>query len=234
MYEDIEVIRKESEFSVDEDGQKLLIISGGKACDELIQVLVRQEQYSMIITADSGLNIAGRLGLKPDFIVGDFDSADKAMLDKYKAMSVPIISYPAEKDMTDTQIAIELAIKHKPVRIDIAGATGSRIDHMLANIQLLMLPMQLGIDACIIDNNNKVYLRNKCFTITKEEQYGKYVSLLPFTDEVRGLSLIGFKYPLDNVILSAGTSLCISNEISAAKAEVLFTEGILLVMETKD
>lgn len=217
-----------------EDGLKILIITGGKAYDELIPDLVRQEQYTMIITADSGINTTERLGLKPDFIVGDFDSADRTVLDKYKAMSVRIISYPAEKDMTDTQIAIELAVKHKPVKIDIAGATGSRIDHMLANIHLLMLPLQQGIDACIIDNNNKLYLRDKSFSLRKAEQYGNYVSLLPFTDEVRGLSLIGFKYSLDNVVLAAGSSLGISNEIAAADAKVIFTDGILLVMETRD
>lgn len=216
------------------DDKKVLIISGGKAEDALISDLVQKEHYSMVIAADSGLNSADRLNLKLDFIVGDFDSVEQSVLQKYKDLSTPIETFPTEKDKTDTQIAIELAIMHNPSVIDITAATGSRIDHMLANIHLLMLPMQLGINACIIDNNNKIYLKNESFVIKKEEQYGRYISLLPFTEKVRGLTLKGFKYPLDNVTLSKGSSLGISNELLDEEASVLITEGILLVMETKD
>jgi thiamine pyrophosphokinase len=216
------------------DDKKILIISGGKAEDGLISDLIRKNHYSMIIAADSGLNSADRLNLKLDFIVGDFDSVEPAVLQKYKELSTPIETFPTEKDKSDTQIAIELALMHNPSQIDITAATGSRIDHMLANIHLLMLPMQLGIKACILDINNRIYLKNESFVIKMTEQYGKYISLLPFTEKVRGLTLKGFKYPLDNVILTAGSSLCISNEILDEEARILMTEGILLVMETMD
>jgi len=216
------------------DIKTVLIVSGGKACTEAISLLLSKESFSMIIAADRGLETVDQLKLIPDYILGDFDSVSRKLLDKYKAMELPIISYPAQKDMTDTQIAIELAMSHKPDRIIICGATGSRADHMLANIHLLLHPLRAGIDACIIDNNNKIYLRNKSFSIKKSEQYGKYVSLLPFTDGVSGISLTGFKYPLNNAELANGSSLGVSNEIEEACGMVSFREGILLVVESRD
>jgi thiamine pyrophosphokinase len=118
--------------------------------------------------------------------------------------------------------------------IDIAGGTGSRLDHVLANINLLLLPMQLGIKACILDSNNRIYLSDKSFTIDRSSQYGRFVSLLPFTPEVTGLSLKGFKYPLNKITMTAGSSLGISNEIIEDKAYVEFISGILITAETRD
>jgi len=219
---------------VDKNAKGVLIISGGKSCDGAISLLMQNKKYSLIIVADSGLVSAERLGIVPDYILGDFDSVSRPLLERYKTLSSQIISYPPEKDMTDTQIAIELAISHNPAWIDICGATGSRVDHMLANIHLLLMPLRVGIDACIYDDNNKIYLRNKSFTIMKDEQYGSFVSLLPFTDEVYGITLEGFKYPLYDYTLSNGSSIAISNEIAQAEGRVFFKNGILLVVESRD
>lgn len=213
---------------------RILIITGGYAEDELIAYLIQKEQYSMIIAADKGLATADRLELALDFIVGDFDSVQDTILEKYKEKSTPIETFPTEKDKTDTQIALEMALMHNPSSIDLIAATGSRLDHVMANIHLLLLPMQLGIPACIIDRCNRIYLKKDSFSIRKEEQYGDYVSLLPFTETVSGLTLKGFKYPLDRITLTAGSSLGISNEIKEEEAQVEFTGGILLVVEAKD
>lgn len=197
-------------------------------------MLLKQEKFTLIIVADSGLVLADRLKIKPDYIVGDFDSVPEAILDRYRNQAAPIETYPREKDQTDTQIAIELALRNTPSSVTIVGATGSRMDHTLANIHLLLLLLQREIDAYIVDQNNKLYLKQESFFIEKSAQFGDYVSLLPFGEAVKGLTLKGFYYPLDNVILSAGSSLGISNEIVEEIAEVEFQEGILLVMETRD
>lgn len=216
------------------DKKSVLIVSGGRACPEAISALLGKERFSLIIAADSGLGTLDQLRLVPDYIIGDFDSVNQGLLNKYKALNVKIISYPPQKDETDTQIAIKLAISHKPDRIIISGATGSRVDHTLANIHLLLLPLYAGIDACIIDSNNKIYLRNNDFSIKKDEQYGRYVSLLPFADKVSGITLTGFKYPLNDATLAIGSSLGVSNEIMASCARVSIKEGILLVVESRD
>jgi thiamine pyrophosphokinase len=188
----------------------------------------------MIIAADSGLAAADRLNIELDYIVGDFDSVSETVLQKYRKLSTPIKTFPKEKDKTDTQIAIELALMNHAVHLDIIGATGSRLDHVLANIHLLLLPMQLKVRASLIDGNNRIYLKQESFTLKKQEQFGDYVSLLPFTEKVRGLTLRGFKYPLNQIVLTSGNSLGISNEIVEEEASVEFTEGILLVIESRD
>ena len=217
-----------------EKDKKILIITGGRIEDSFLVDLVKKGQYSKIIAADHGLMAADRLGLTLDYIVGDFDSVSEVVLKKYHEISTPIQTFPTEKDKTDTQIAIELALMHNATAIDIVGATGSRLDHVLANIHLLLLPMQLNIKACILDTNNRIYLQNQSFTIHKERQYGDYVSLLPFTEKVSGLTLNGFKYPLNQITYNAGSSLGISNEIKDEAAKVEISEGILIVIESRD
>ena len=217
-----------------EKDNKVLIITGGLIEELFLSELVEKEEYSMIIAADNGLTAADRCNLKLDFIVGDFDSVSEEVLIKYREKSTPIETYPIEKDKTDTQIAIELAMEHKPSRLDIVGATGTRLDHVMANIHLLMLPMKQGIPAALLDVRNKIYLKKENFNISKKLQYGDYVSLLPFTEKVTGLTLKGFKYPLDQITLAAGDSLGISNEIEDEEANIELSEGTLLVIEAKD
>lgn len=213
---------------------RILIITGGEVNLAFTKELVTRETFDLIIAADKGLIAADRLELILDYIVGDFDSVPEELLAKYKQKSTPIQTFPTEKDKTDTQIALELALMHNPGEITILGALGSRMDHAVANIHLLLLPLQLNISACLLDPNNKIYLKNKSFQLEKRLQFGNNVSLLPFSERVTGLTLYGFKYPLDHIILGAGTSLGISNEIEEENARVEFVEGIILVMETKD
>ncbi|MBP1754357.1 MAG: hypothetical protein H6Q59_755 [Firmicutes bacterium] len=213
---------------------KVLIITGGRTESELLKNLIDHEGYSMIIAADHGLAAVDTLNILPDYIVGDFDSVPEELLKKYRDASVPIETFPREKDKTDTQIAIELALAQQAEEIHLIGATGSRLDHTLANIHLLLLPLHSGINACIIDSNNKIYLKQDNFSIHKRFQYGDYVSLLPFSEQVSDLTLKGFRYPLDGILLTAGSSLGISNELLKETAEVEFSGGVLLVIESKD
>lgn len=216
------------------DANRVLIITGGRIDEKFLGDLLKRELFSMIIAADHGLVTVDKLGISPDFIVGDFDSVPESVLRRYRESSIPIETFPREKDKTDTQIAIEAALLHKATSIVLVGATGSRLDHTMANIHLLLLPLQLNIDACIMDECNKIYLRKESFQIVKQKQHGDYVSLLPFSGEVNGLTLLGFHYPLDRITLTAGCSLGISNEIIEEVAEVNFTNGTLLVIESRD
>ena len=86
----------------------------------------------------------------------------------------------------------------------------------------------------MVDANNRIRMVCQGITIAKEEQYGKYVSLLPFTPQVKGLTLTGFQYPLEDYTLECYHSLGVSNEITAEKAQISFREGVLVVVEAKD
>lgn len=213
---------------------KILIITGGFIDEEFLKSLVLKEKYSMIFAADRGLLAADNLKILPDFILGDFDSVMPDILDKYRNKSIPIKTFPSMKDKSDTQIAFEWALKHNPSDIDMVGATGSRMDHTMANIELLLMALQKKVNARILDSYNRIYLKADNFVIKKDKQHGDFISLLPFTHQVKGLKLQGFKYPLDGITLTTGSSLGISNEIVDDEGKVEFEKGILLVIETKD
>ncbi len=219
---------------MNKEENKVLIITGGHIELELIRELMEQESFTMIIAVDHGLLAVDQLGITPDYIVGDFDSVPEELLAKYRDSKALTLTFPREKDKTDTEIAIEHALSHKATSLIIIGATGSRLDHTMANLHLLLLPMERKVDACIIDRNNKIYLKQESFVIEKQKQHGDYVSLLPFSEVVDGLSLMGFQYPLNRIRLTAGSSLGISNEIIMDIGRVEFTKGILLVIEARD
>ncbi len=213
---------------------RILIITGGHIDEEFLRSLLDKEMYSLIIAVDRGLLMADRANVQPDYIVGDFDSVPMNLLNEYKTKGIPIETFPRMKDKTDTHIALEMALTHNPLLIDLVGATGSRMDHTISNMDLLLLALDQGICARILDTNNKIYLMRDSFVINRNNQHGDFISLLPFSFRVKGLKLNGFKYPLNGITLTAGSSLGISNELISEEGRVEFDEGILAVFETKD
>lgn len=115
-----------------------------------------------------------------------------------------------------------------------AGATGTRIDHLLGNIELLGIGLQNHIPIQIVDERNRIRMIGAGITIEKEKQFGKFVSLIPYTNIVKGLTLTGFKYPLDHYDFRGFCSLGVSNEIIAESAQITFEDGILIVIEARD
>lgn len=212
----------------------ILIITGGHIDEAFVKSHLEKVSYQKIIVADHGLITADHLKLPIDYIVGDFDSVPETILKKYRELATPIKTYPTEKDKTDTQIALELALEHHPKQIDLIGATGSRMDHTLGNLHLLMIPLHKNVDASILDANNKIYLKKSNFSIKKDKQFGHYVSFLAFSWMVNGLKLKGFKYSVEDMTLNAGTSMGVSNEIIDDEAIVEIKEGILVVIESRD
>ena len=188
-----------------------------------------------IIAGDKGLEALYQLKIIPNHVVGDFDSVSPEILKFYKKQSQIIFhTYHAEKDNTDTDIALQLAIKLKSSRITIMGALGRRMDHALANIHILKDALEANIPCQMIDEHNRIYLINKEMALEKDKVYGKYVSLIPLTSTVEGLTLAGFKYPLHDYTLPIGTSLGISNEIVTDTAHIEMKNGILIVTESRD
>lgn len=188
-----------------------------------------------VIAGDRGLEALYQLKIIPNHVVGDFDSVSPEILEFYKKQPKIIFhTYNAEKDNTDTDIALKLAIQMKSSEITILGALGKRMDHALANIHILKDALEANIPCQIIDGYNRIYLINAEKTLEKDKVYGKYISLIPLTSTVEGLTLKGFKYPLNRYNLPIGTSLGISNEIIEDIAHIEMEKGILIVIESKD
>lgn len=188
-----------------------------------------------IIVCDRGLEALYQLKIIPNHVVGDFDSVSSEVLEFYKKQTQIIFhTYNAEKDNTDTDIALKLATRLKSSKITILGALGKRMDHAIANIHILKDALEAEIPCQILDEYNRIYLINKETTLEKEKVYGKYVSLIPLTSTVEGLTLTGFKYPLNHYTLPIGTSLGISNEMIEDIAHIKMDKGILIVIESRD
>lgn len=221
---------------------KSLIISGGYLDDEFAEKYIEQGQWDVTIGVDSGMSFFYRTKQVPDYIVGDFDSVEPEILESFlshqseEGQKKPkILQFQPEKDETDTEIAIRTAVSQGCRTIHILGGTGSRLDHVMGNIHLLGMGMEQGASVILADRNNRIRMMPAGeLVIKKEEQYGRYVSLLPFTPQVEGLTLTGFKYPLEHAVMQCYHSLGLSNEIVEEEAGISFQEGVLLVMESID
>ncbi len=211
--------------------REILVVSGGCAeLDFLRHVIDEKERY--IIGVDRGLETLEMLGVKADLAVGDFDSAPKHIKDIYEESH--IIELNQEKDYTDTHVAVQEALKQNPKAVVLVGATGGRLDHMLANINLLSICTREKVQAFMLDEKNKIRIIDRPVSIKKTCQYGAYVSLIPFTDKVTGITLKGFKYKLTDKTLVRNETIGISNEIEREEGFITFESGELMVIESKD
>ena len=213
--------------------KSILLWSGGSLDKEWIKEWLAKESFDYCIAADSGAEHALGAGMYIDCLMGDFDSIDKGVMEKYEDSIGQIVRFNPEKDDTDTGLAIEKAISMNPDRIVIVGATGTRVDHVFTSVMSLVNYLDCGIDIYLQDVNNKIYIRNKSFSISKSGQYGDYITFVPISDRVV-VSLQGMKYDLDREEVKRGSRLMQSNEINLDKAYVTIHEGILGVFESRD
>jgi len=214
--------------------KSILIFTGGMFDLVWAREWLASKEFHYVIAADKGLLYADELNYKVDYILGDYDSVEKDLLDKYRGMNVELITFPCEKDYTDTHLAIETAIEKGASQITILGAIGSRMDHTMSNIQNMKSALSLDIPCYIVNEYNKIYLANKTVVIKKSEQFGKYISLIPLSESVTSLTLSGFYYPLKKYRMNQGPSVGISNEIVGEKGIIEFEGGTLIIFETKD
>ena len=214
---------------------RTLIVTGGNVKKEFLIDTIDKKKFDIIIAVDNGAKILNELNIKPNHIVGDFDTVNKEILDLYKKdTSIKIHRFNPIKDNTDTDIAIRLAVELHSDEIIIIGGIGTRIDHVLGNIQVLKYALDNKVKCKIIDESNEIQLINKTTILNKSENDKKYISLIPLTEKVENINLKGFKYELKNGELTMGSSLGISNEILKEQAIIEFDNGILVMIFSKD
>lgn len=217
--------------------KKCLVVSGGKLDLAFARSFLQEECFDRVIAVDAGLEAADALGLVPDYVVGDFDTVKASVLEGFR--KIPHIvweQHKPEKNETDTELARSRALTLGCGRIVFLGATGGRLDHTLGNIHVLFACLQRGVEAWILDAQNKVFLLDKGRTFYRNQLWGDYVSFLPYTETVTGITLKGFKYPLYRKDICRGeeAGLCISNELSEDQAFIEFEDGVLVCVESKD
>ena len=211
---------------------KVIIFAGAKIqnydfCKEYIQ------GADLIICCDGGMEHAKNLQVKPDYIVGDFDSVKEDVFAYFKAMNIPTYTFPTQKDETDMQLGIEVAIKEGGTDLILFGGIGDRFDHTLANAHLLLGLVKKGIRARLVDEKNCVELIDKSMTV-----YGKagdLVSTIPLSMVVEGLTLQGFAYPLEKKDLRLDDEVvAVSNVLLDKVGQVEIEKGYLFVICSRD
>lgn len=214
---------------------RYIIISGGHIDDAFALEWLEKNKYDCMIAADAGMDFLYRNHFIPDIIVGDFDSAKSAGIQYFRGLNdVQIIKLNPVKDDTDTEFAIREAIRRGASEITLLGATGTRLDHVLANIYLLGIGLENNVDIQIVDEHNRIRMIDSCFELEKSKQFGTYVSVLPVKGDAKGITLEGMKYPLDHADVSCFSSLGVSNEIVDDVAQIQIEQGILLVIESRE
>lgn len=218
--------------------KRSIIISGGDLDEALTLAVLKEQEDRCVIAVDRGVEFLYYHQIMPDYIVGDFDSTKEKIRDYYKnETNVPVREYNPVKDASDTEIAIRLAMTLGSRELIILGATGGRIDHLWANVQSLMIPFKAGVDAEIVDRQNRITIIGDGEThLRRGEMYGTYFSVFPLGEDVFGFNISGAKYPLRNHTLTSHNSLCVSNQIAEGEDEAVirFPSGWVILMETRD
>jgi len=210
-----------------------ILICGGTLSAAFLKEISSRYPEAKVFAVDGGLRVAEAAGVMPDYLVGDFDTAEEELVSKYESRCITLRHKP-EKDATDTELAIDEALERGAESILLLGATGTRMDHTWANVHMLYRILQQGKKAWIMDEHNRISLYNKPFLCKRSEMFGNYISFLPFFGETTGVTLKGFKYPLSGKTLTAGISLGVSNEAKEDIMEVSFEKGYLLMIEARD
>jgi thiamine pyrophosphokinase len=213
---------------------KIRIVAGGP--NHLIPELKNYDTSSgdLWIGVDRGTFILLEKGIKPDYAFGDFDSVSAAEKEIILKSDIVLNQYQSEKDQTDMELALQWAMDQNPEEILLFGATGGRLDHEMMNIQLLYRTISSNTDVKVVDIKNEISLKLPGrYTIEREGSYS-YISFLAFQEEVKGITLKGFKYPLEKASFKMGSSLCISNELVNKSGTYSFDSGIILMVKSHD
>ena len=203
---------------------RAVILAGGAMRDyAYMRQFIQPEDY--IIAADSGYRHAVALGIRPHVLLGDFDSLD------ILPEGIEILRHPAKKDQTDSELAMNWAVKQGAAQILLLGGIGTRMDHTMSNILLLVQFLARGVAVEMIDEHNHIWITNTALQIAGEA--GQLLSLLPLTT-CEGVNTRNLEYPLKDATLEVGYSLGVSNIIAKSPAEIRLERGTLLVMKCRD
>lgn len=194
---------------------------------------------SLYIAADSGLDIIKNFDIVPDVIIGDFDSLNPKVLEFYKnreynKSNIKIITHPAQKNDTDSMLAVKYALETGYSNIIIIGGTDGRIDHTLANLLCLRYIKNHGGNGYITDGCNRIrYISNGKTRIYRNY---KYISIIPLNPEIRGVTLTGFFYSLKNASVNLDEPYTVCNEIAenCVYGDIEISDGEALICECND
>lgn len=211
-----------------ENGEKMKAFIITPCLSSNIKDTVNIGKDDMVICADNSFKKALAENIRPDLIMGDFDTGARVDFPD----DIEIMKYPSEKDDTDTMLCVKEAADRGISEIVIVGGLSGRLDHTFANIQTLAYGSEHGLDITITDGENEAFMiRPGRYDISKKEGFS--LSVFSYSEKAEGICESGVKYPTDNVELTNSFPLGVSNEILSPNAEISFSKGLLLIILSK-
>lgn len=214
----------------------IAVICAGGPEAEVVDVKQFLKEGTVFIGADRGALHLLRQGIIPHEAVGDFDSVTSEEYEEIRSQVQKMDAYRAEKNETDTELAIERALTYRPTKVILTGVTGGRLDHMLSALQLLYrvqkVYREITFKICN-DRNELMILLPGEHQILSHKQL-QYVSFFSFDEPVTALTLRGFKYDTDQERLESGMTKFTSNELLEEEGSILFPSGICLMVRSSD
>ena len=206
-------------------GKRAFIFAAGehKADDLKLYKRIKIHEDDLILCADGGYDTLALLGTKPDVVIGDLDSVRTTIPPQIKT-----VKYPSDKDKTDLEICIDYAAESGCDSLLILGALGGRVDHSLASLYAMRYALEKGMESMILSAHTRVYLVSDYLKLSRESF--DYISLIPCTDKVSGVTTSGLKYNLENATLHQSSSLGVSNEFYNNTALIKIEKGLLFVI----
>lgn len=187
----------------------------------------------LVIGVDGGAAALELAGCRVDRLVGDLDSADPALVERLTAGGTIVERHPADKDASDTELAVRAARSVGADEIVLLGALGgTRLDHELANLLLLADPELAAVDLRVVGEGTTVRAVADGATLDIRAAVGDLVTLLPVGGDAAGITTAGLRWSLDDATLTFGRSRGLSNEVTQAGASIRVGRGTLLVVET--
>lgn len=196
---------------------RAVIIGNGTITDyDYIKSIISDNDF--IICADGGINHAEKMGLNVDILIGDFDSSSD------KTTAARTIQYPTRKDFTDGELCVEYAIDNGYDKILLIGMTGTRLDHTINNILLLLRCR----NSCLINEHNTIYPIKDSLYI--DNQKGNTLSIIPLFSDLEGIVTEGLEYPLNDETLYFGQARGNSNVIISDACKITVKKGMGIVI----
>ena len=183
----------------------------------------KPQKNDLIIAADGGYNTLTKLNIKPDLVVGDFDSLGEIPENEN------IIKHPVKKDDTDTLLAVKIGLEKGYKTFVIYGAVGGRLDHTVATIQTATFVAENGGIAYIYDGNHTVTAIKNSSINFKDNAKG-YISIFALSGIAKGVSIKGLLYELNNAEITPHFPIGVSNEFIGKESKLSVTDGILTII----
>ena len=205
---------------------RAFVFGGGEIFPDYIEE--RAKEGDLVVCADSGYRNALSMGAVVDVLVGDFDSLTDIPDGKFELVRVPV-----EKDQTDTQLAVDIALERGADEIIIICSTSGRADHALSAMAILEYLYEKKVPAVLVNGQNRVRFVRDGGTIIVRSAY-KYFSVLTLDKVAKRVSIEGGKYPLVKKDIGRGFQFAVSNEIVKNAALITVKKGSVYVIESRD